>query len=157
VFCGWGHPSWCKCKVCNEVLGYSRKSSYRRMKRDEKLSLLEGDHMAIRKPKPGEYNGPVEDPFNDAAFAGDYPTLHEYLFQTAWADGSFRHTSTLSVFTDNGIMKVVINDRDNNRSAFFTGKTWRDIFDKLEAALAGETVDWRFKGGNSVDKMKTPF
>lgn len=157
MFCGWGHVRWCKCVVCTEVLGYSRKSSYRRMKRREvRLDQREID-MSIRKPRPGEYNGPVEDPFNDAAFQGDYPTVHEYLFQTQWADGSFRHTSTISVFTDNGVMKLVLNDRDNNRSAFFTAKTWRDLFDKMEAALAGETVDWRFKGGSGVDKMKTPF
>lgn len=157
MFCGWGHVRWCKCVVCTEIYGFSRKGHYRRMKRRSEAAGQGVIEMAIRKPKPGEYNGPVEDPFKDGAFQGDWPTLYEYLFMTQWADGSFRHTSTMSVFTDNGIMKIVLNDRDNNRSAFFTGATWRDIFDKIEAALAGETVDWRFKGGSGVDKTKTPF
>jgi len=113
--------------------------------------------MALRKPLPGQYNGPVEEPFHDNAFQGDFPTLHEYLTAPKYPDGTFRHTATMLVFFDGPVLKLVINDRDNNRSAFFTAPTFRDAMDKAEAALACETADWRFKGGNSVDKMKTPF
>jgi len=113
--------------------------------------------MALRKPRPGEFCGPTDPVFSDNAFSGDYPTLHEYLFCARWPDGTPRATSTLSIFTDNGSMKLVVNDRDNNRSAFFSAETFRDLLDKVEAALSCESADWRIKGSQGARNMQTPF
>jgi len=113
--------------------------------------------MALQKPKPGENYGPQSPPFRDDKFAADYPNLTEYLFTDRWQDGSVRVTSTLSVFSDNGCIKFVLNDRDNNRSAFFSEETWMDTLVAIEQALASGRVDWKSRRGTTNDAMKTPF
>lgn len=113
--------------------------------------------MALRKPKPGELLGPQDPPFVDNAFQGDYPCLTEYLFTRQWADGSHRMTSTLSIFTDNGALKLVINDRDNNRSAFISKPTWAEALEALESGLAHDSLDWKSKSQVNQAAMKTPF
>jgi len=110
----------------------------------------------LRKPRPGEYYGAPEVPYEDVAFQGDYPNIHEYLTVERWADGSPRTTSTLTLFVSGGSLKVVLNDRDNNRSAFINDSSVVAALEKLEAQLKSESVDWKSKG-SSNGAGKPPF
>lgn len=113
--------------------------------------------MALNKPKPGEAFGQPSPPFRDEKFVNDYPNITEYLFTAFWQDGSPRVTSTLSVFSDNGSLKVVLNDRDNQRSAFFSEETLIDTLTAIEQALASNRVDWKSRRGGGTGQMATPF
>lgn len=113
--------------------------------------------MGLRKPAPGEMYGPPAVPFSDAEFQRKYPSITEYLFTQKWQDGSPRVTSTLAIFSSEGALKVVLNDRDNNRSAFFCEPTVELALESLEQALSTDRVDWKTKPGMASDKMKTPF
>lgn len=157
MFCGWGHPKQCGCDVCYVTFGMSRKAAYRYALKRSKMSQLEDGSMALRKPVPGEFYGPPQPPFNDPEFAAKYPNLTEYLVTSRWADGSIRQTSTLSIFTDGVSLKVVLNDRDNNRSAFFCEETFDDSLAAIEAALANDRVDWKSRSANKSGGMQTPF
>jgi len=111
----------------------------------------------LRKPKPGERVGPVEKPWDDEAFAKTHPTLTEMLYATSYEDKSPRTTSTLLIFCDNGVLRVCLNDRDNNRSAFLTGETVEGTLLALEDQLATQTVEWKMKAGYNQSSVKTPF
>lgn len=113
--------------------------------------------MALRRPMPGEYNGPKEEPFSDRGLESEFPTLYEYLTSRNWADGSARLTTTLLIFVDNGVLRVCVNDRDNNRSAFVTATTLAAALASIETRLCGETMEWRFKAGNAGNASRTPF
>jgi len=157
MFCGWGHPRSCRCEVCYDNYHLTRKQAYRKALALSKISAMEAHGMPIRKPVPGEFFGVPDTPFDDEAFKGDFPNLYEYLTLTRWQDGSIRQTSTLTIFIDNRALKIVINDRDNQRSAFFNARTWGECLVKLETALSDDTVDWKSKGGVKKDAEKIPW
>jgi len=111
----------------------------------------------LKKPKPGEKAGPVEAPWDDEAFAKTYPTITEMLYATSYEDKTLRQTSTLLIFCDNGVLRICLNDRDNQRSAFVTGETVEGTLLKLEDQLATQTVEWKNKAGYNQNAMRTPF
>lgn len=111
----------------------------------------------LRKPKPGERTGPVEPVFNDADFKATYPQTTDHLAAVRYEDGSPRVTSTLLIFCDTGILRVCLNDRDNNRSVFFTGETVEAALTSMENALAEGTVEWRSRSQSGYNNVKTPF
>lgn len=111
----------------------------------------------IRKPKPGEKCGPVEAVFNDADFKATYPSITDHLTSARYDDGSNRATSTLLIFCDQGVLRVCVNDRDNNRSVFFTGETMESALMAAENALATNTADWRVRGSYTKGQPTTPF
>jgi len=111
----------------------------------------------IKKPRPGEYYGPPEVPFLDDDFRDRMPNLYEYLTLERWQDGSVRTTSTLTIFVSGGNLKVVLNDRDNNRSAFFNASTFDSCLTEIESQLKADRVDWKSKGSSNGTSQKTPF
>lgn len=156
MFCGWGHKKQCRCMTCVSFKEWSHKRAYRAALASAKAQSKELLDMALRKPLPGQQYGPVAPMFSDEDFQRDYPNITEYLFTERWADGSMRQTSTLSVFSDNGSLKIVLNDRDNNRSAFFSAKRFLEALENMETALREETVDWKSRGQNR-QASQTPF
>jgi len=106
----------------------------------------------LQRPKPGEMTARNDPPFHDRLFCDSYPVLSEMLTAATYDDNNPRQTSTLLIFTENGILRGCLNDRDNNRSAFFTAETISDLFQVIDNALASNRVDWRIKNG-----FKTPF
>jgi len=113
--------------------------------------------MPIRRPKPGETNVRNEAPMDDGDFRGTYPTLYEYLTLTQWSPGQARITSTIMVFVDQGVLKCCLNDRDNNRSAFFSSPKFLDLLDLMEAQLSSETVEWKSRSTKPGAPGYTPF
>lgn len=156
MFCGWGHKKSCRCLPCVSFKEWSAKQAYRYALASAKSQSKEVTDMALRKPLPGQQYGQAAPMFDDQDFRQLYPNLYEYLFTDRWADGSVRQTSTLSVFSDNGALKVVLNDRDNNRSAFFSAKRFNEALESMETALREETVDWKSRS-HTKPAGQTPF
>lgn len=157
MFCGWGHRVSCVCEIC---LSFTRKSArFQRNKQPimKSYPILKGVDDMLRKPKPGERSGPVEAPWDDESFAKAYPTITEMLYATRYEDNTVRTTSTLLVFCDNGVLRICLNDRDNVRSAFFTGVTFEGALLSAENALAAGLVEWKSKAGYGNTNGKVPF
>jgi len=72
-----------------------------------------------------------------------FPTIWEYLTAMTFEDGSERQTSSLSVFVEDGVVKVALNDRAEQRSAYVTGDDLRAALKALEGQLGGAGADWR--------------
>lgn len=73
----------------------------------------------------------------------DYGELVNYLVDTEFDDGSARRTSTLLVFVEDGVVKVCLNDRENGRSAWASGKTLRSALESLNAAVGSDCAEWK--------------
>jgi len=80
---------------------------------------------------------------NDVPFATEYPILHE-LMTSLSADGKAkRQTSSLTVFTQDGMWKACVVEKDNDVSLFGSGETFFGAVANLEARLDAPIVDWR--------------
>lgn len=73
----------------------------------------------------------------------DYATLGDYLSDTEFDDGSSRRTSTLLVFVEDGVIKVCLNDRENGRSAWASGKTLRSALQSLNDSVRDDVAEWK--------------
>lgn len=83
----------------------------------------------------------------DADLVKRYPNLIEYLTVTEFEDGSSRERSVLSVFVEDGRVKVCLNDKELERSGYVSGDTLTGVLVALEKALATEGLEWRPWGG----------
>jgi hypothetical protein len=94
-----------------------------------------------RKAAVGTSTSAVPTPCTE--FVERWPELYLWLTQEAYEDGSDRKTSSLSLFFDGGLLKVMLNDRDTGRVAFTTAEGLLDACDSLERQLAEGTVVFR--------------
>lgn len=111
----------------------------------------------MKKPMFGSITGRQGPSLNDPSWKEEFPETYAYLCDREYEDGSVRATATLLIFVDNGVLKLCINDRDNNRSAFVDCATFAGLLHALEDGLASGSLDWRSKGQYSGNKDKPPF
>jgi hypothetical protein len=100
--------------------------------------------LEMRKPdRSGETessNGKAAMP--DEEFAAEYPTITEYLTTTSWDDGTARKPSTISLFVEQGVVKLALNDRAYERTLFVSGESLRSALVTMDAALAAASIPW---------------
>lgn len=77
------------------------------------------------------------------SFATEYPALFEHLTETAWPSGKARVTSTLTIFSEDGVVKLCLKDRSSLRTAWASCRTVSEAFRALEAGLEGDSLEWR--------------
>lgn len=83
------------------------------------------------------------------AVLGPCPTLLEWLTATRYSDGSPRILPTLLIFSESMEWRVCLNDRDNCRSAWKSGRSPEEALAALERALSEGSVDWRRSKGRT--------
>lgn len=79
----------------------------------------------------------------DVAFLKRFPALHEYLTATSYPDGSARQTASLSVFSEDGLWKACLNERDTGMVLFVAESHYDDLLTALELLLQEERPPWR--------------
>lgn len=72
-----------------------------------------------------------------------FPHLWEFGSEATFADGSHRQLPTLTVFAEQGLWKLCLNDRAEGQVAFVSGATLTAALHALEAGLRDGTLDWR--------------
>jgi len=80
---------------------------------------------------------------SDSTLAATCPALHEFLTLSVLPSGDPRTTSTLLVFSDGGLWKAVLNERDSGLCLWATGESLAQLWEELEARLTAPVVDWR--------------
>lgn len=91
-------------------------------------------------------------PVADDGFTKKYPTLHMYLTDAAWEDGSSRECSTISLFVEEGRFKAAMNDKALKRSVYVAADTLTGVLQALEKAVGSPEADWRAWGKNTRKK-----
>lgn len=79
----------------------------------------------------------------DTYFETTFPNLYARMTDTTWEDGSFRRTDTLTIFLQDGMLKGVLKDRNQDKSAFLSSNTLKDLLEALEAALLDDSLHWK--------------
>lgn len=80
---------------------------------------------------------------SDEKFAKKFPLVLEHLTHAEWEDGGARETSTLTIFVEEGLVKIGLNDRDAQRTLYRSADTLEGAIAAVEKALAGPGADWR--------------
>lgn len=80
----------------------------------------------------------------DPEFARRYPILVEYLTSEKYDDGLVRERSALSMFCEDGMIKLALNDRDVGASLYCSSTTFGGALEALEGMLQrGPDAGWR--------------
>lgn len=151
------HMPGCDCYVCIDGKFRSRGKRGKCVNATQPNLPITREESEVKRPNPGEQYKKVEPKWVDHDFESLYPNLTEYLTAESWDDGKARRTSTLLVFFEAGSLKLCLNDRDSNRSAFFCEGTMADTLARIESALTDGTVEWRNRGYVQGGGNKTPF
>jgi len=80
------------------------------------------------------------------------PALFEYLTVGEMDGGETRQTSTVTIFTEGGMWKACLNERDSEATLFASGENLEACLDNLEERLKAPHVDWRRKGQSGTGK-----
>jgi hypothetical protein len=106
--------------------------------------------------RPGAaVNGRAVSPSPPGDWQQLYPALVEYLFATAYEDGTARVPATLTMMAgDTTGLKCVLNDRAEQRSLWATGSDLEQCLEALDELLQSPSTPWRLdKGaGRGVNK-----
>lgn len=89
---------------------------------------------------------------SDADLAASCPALHEFLTLCQLPDGSARTPATLLVFSEGGLWKACLNERDAGLNLWATAESLQSLWCELEARLTAPVVDWRPSKRPAVQK-----
>jgi len=157
VFCNVVHPVRCTCRVCYKMPMKVRTLAHPLDAHVTSRVILPLERNEMQRPRIGMNGSKVEAPWGCDDFLASYPTLQDHLKSSRYDDGSVRVTSTLMIFSDSGVLKICLNDRDNQRSCFVTGGCLKEALDNLEAGLCSDSLEWRVKAKASQNAGYTPF
>lgn len=79
----------------------------------------------------------------DEAWMLKHPALVEFMTLEAFDDGQLRQTTTVLLFSESGVYKACVSDRDGGRVAFVTAGGLVSLLDAVEAGLQQSSLDWR--------------
>jgi len=83
---------------------------------------------------------------NDAVLAKKLPALYEFLTENTDDEGNERQTSTLLCFCEDGMFKVMLNDRDAGQTLWASGGSFETALEALEVMLQAPNAPWRVSG-----------
>lgn len=96
-----------------------------------------------RVPVRGGAAGGTGEAHADPDLAGRCPAVEEFLRVAATEDGKVRRTGTILVFTEAGLWKACLSDRESGHIAFVAAGSFGTLWDAAEACLQGDGADWR--------------
>lgn len=100
--------------------------------------------MSYLKKVTGAHDGTVAGgPVLPCSFFENLPAVWEHLTLGQYEDGSPRQRSSLTVFFEDGLIKVCLSDRDQERTAWSSSDELVDAMRGLEQAIVQGTVQWR--------------
>lgn len=76
-----------------------------------------------------------------------FAAVGEFLTCSEWSKGVPRQTGSLLLCVDQGLLKVWVNDRDGERSAWVSGDSLEAVLDAVERGLREDRLDWRAQRG----------
>lgn len=78
-------------------------------------------------------------------FAENYPALFRFLSESRKTEG-FMKTGCLTLFWEDGVFKVCVNDRPNYRSSFVSHTQLAGALRIADRGLGSKGLTWRRKG-----------
>jgi hypothetical protein len=106
-------------------------------------SYMEERLMAMKRPAQQQLAAGAPAVSSDEEMSLLYPGIWEYMVETAWDDGKARKTSTLTVFCEDGLVKVCLSDREQDKTTWASGTSLADCLASMEVKIATGNVEWR--------------
>lgn len=108
----------------------------------------------LRKPSVQSPEEAAKALVREGPVAKAFPAVLEFLTAVQWAPGEPRKPGTLTIFTDDGLWKASLNDKDADRSAFVSAASPELCLVALEKGLRDDTLTWRSWGGSNGRRRK---
>lgn len=117
--------------------------------------MLQGANMLEKRRSSSGV--PADAPLHslDHQFAESFPFLWDHLTQEVWPDGSPRELSTLLLFRQDGVFKVMVKDKNAGECCWLSMQRLSDCWAVVNAALGDAGTEWRADrqpGGNGTAK-----
>jgi hypothetical protein len=110
------------------------------MSKEQKLAAVDDFLASALK---GQTSIGVSDDALDPGFLVEYPALHQFMCRQTNPDGSPRRPSSLTVFTEDGLFKACLNEKDLGLALYASGDTFPGALLALETRLHAPKVEWR--------------
>jgi len=99
---------------------------------------------AVSRPKTSG-NGVSPETMSTPGFEQNYPSLYAFLAEVR-ETSEFHHTGCVTLFWEDGVYKLVLNDRPLKRSCFLSNARLVELFHMADRGLRGDLLRWRRKG-----------
>ena len=96
-----------------------------------------------RRSKAAEPGSSSDAPFPEKGAWASLPDLLAFMCQQHWEDGSSRQTGTMMLFTESGVWKCWLHDRDASQGCFLSSSTLEGVLKKANEIAGGAGGDWR--------------
>jgi len=110
--------------------------------------------MGVKRPVDATDSRNLSTVGADPGWSKRWPALCSHLFDNKYDDGTPRVTSTLMILAELGVLKVCLNDRDAERSAWVSGRGVDEALDALEVGLVEDRLDWRARPPSRGSNVK---
>lgn len=80
---------------------------------------------------------------SDPAFQKDHPYVWAHLTQTKWEDGSTRKLSSIGIYPEGSMLKVLVRDQDSGLICWIATDKLTDFWEVVESALGDPGHEWR--------------
>jgi len=132
---------WCgQCysnRRCRSVYSHHRYRGSVRRTLEVDMSRFVSRGGSVPSGSGSEFDGSLD------PWLKELEALCEYLSLSKWEDGKPRETATISISVDDGRLKGCLNDRANQRSAWFSGATLGALLCNMDESLRTGEVGWR--------------
>lgn len=134
--------AWCWCCYANRKRrsNFRGHAGYQASPRPVSASWSDNVQRPTTQDSPGRDQHPVA----EDALGVKCPLLVQHLSDVLWDDGKPRTPSTLTIFVEDGRVKLALNDREASASLYVAGDSLKQALGSLEKALSGPgRPDWR--------------
>ena len=104
-----------------------------------------------RVAHPAQQAEQVEANGSTPVFAENYPHIWRFLKESRRTE-NFQKTGCLTVFWEDGVFKVCLNDRPNYRSCFVSHQELAGALRIADRGLRSKGLKWRSKGYHGSDQ-----
>ena len=100
---------------------------------------------------PAQTADQVQSNGSSPVFAENYPHLYRFLAESRKTE-NFSKTGSMTVFWEDGVFKVCLNDRPNYRSCFVSDRELAGALRIADRGLGSRGLRWRSKGYRGTDQ-----
>jgi len=107
------------------------------------LDAMESIAMGLKKPSADAAPKPMANAWKDKADIADNPNIYAFLTDTKYDDGSPRMTGSISFFTQIGVLKACVSDKDNKRVFFVEALSLCELMGMIEMGICDDSTEWK--------------
>lgn len=107
------------------------------------LDALEVAGMGFKRRDPAKSPDKLANAWDDLVDQKDYPNIFAFLTETKYDDGKPRMTGSFSVWTQQGVLKASINDRDTSNVCYVEAPSLQELIALIEQAICNDGTEWK--------------